>query len=323
MIASVLGALVAGASLGPSALAVDLASKHPPAPAPTTSSTVPVSLQQAILRDYQAYWSAVFGASDPPRPDDPALAQYGAGQALGDVRQVLVSDAAGGLVRRGSQVLDPTVMSVTGHTATVRDCYRDEWLPYALEGNTLGVAPGTLLQEPSVRLRIVTLQLDGTTWKTTSVTPPYEQQRSCGSVAAEQRVIDAVRRYEQVMYSVSLKVPRNPLDPRLKTILAHQNDALGQVEDNIRRDRAQGLVRRRANPSAVEHGSAEVLAYSPAEATVQACFVDDGSVASATTGRVISAPDTSPRSWTYTLVVEDNLWKVASVNEGGRCTVAG
>jgi len=317
LIASVLAALVAYASLGPSALAVDLPSKHPRGPGPTTSSTVPVALQQAILRDYEAYWSVVFGASDPPRPDDPGLAQYGAGQALGDVRQVLVSDAAGGLVRRGSQVLDPTVLSVTGNTATVRDCYRDKWLPYALEGNTLGVPAGTLLEEPSVRLRLVTLQLDGTTWKTTSVTPPYEQQRSCGSLAAEQRVIDAYRRYELAMSTVFSHDNPNPNDARLKAVLTATG--LGYVQQSIRDDAMKGMIRRRSSLQAIERATVEVLSYSSSSATVQSCLLDDGTLTDARSGVVLSAPNTTPATWTYELMVEHGTWKVVGGNEGGPC----
>jgi hypothetical protein len=320
VVAAALGALVAWVALSSSTPAANTLIER--RPATVTSTTVPAALQRAVLRDYEAYWHALFAASDPPRPDDPRLAQYGTGQALGDARQVLASDAAGGLVHRGLQALDPNVTSLTGNTATVRDCYRNDWLPYALQGNTLGLPPGTRLETPSVRLRIVALQLDGSTWKTTASTPAYPQQRSCGTLAAEQRVIDAYKNYERVMYAVSLKAPRDPNDPRLKRVLARQDNALAQVQDNIRRDRAQGLVRRRASPSAIESGRADVVSYTPGSATVQACFVDDGTVTDGATGRTISPPDTTPTSWTYTLVAEPHIWKVAGVTKGGACSLA-
>jgi len=314
-----LAALVACASSSPSALAVGLASKHPGSAA-TTSSMVPAPLQRAILRDYEAYWNALFAASDPPRPDDAALARYGAGSALGDARQVLVSDAAAGVANRGSQVLDPTVMNVTGNTATVRDCYRDNWLPYALQGNALSVARGTLLEKPSVRLRMVTLRLDGATWKTTTVTPAYPQQHSCGPLAAEQRVVNAYKLYERTMSQVFSHDNPSPNDPRLKRILIR--NGLEYLQQSIRDDARKGIARRRSSLRAIDRATVEVVAYSAGGATVRSCLLDDGTLTDARTGAVLSSPSTAPAVWTYQLTLEGGTWKVAGGRKGATCPAA-
>jgi hypothetical protein len=290
-------------------------------PAPTT---IPAKVRRAITDDYQAFWRAVFAAYDPPRPDDPNLARYGSGSALSNLRQALETDAQIGVVRRGNQALDPTVLTVTGATATVRDCYTNNLLSYALAGNSLGVPANTRLENPAPpKLRVATLIQDGGVWKVDGVSPPVEGQRTCGSIKDEQRVIEAYKRYETTMSKVFSKSGPNPKDARLARVLARKNDALKNVQESIRDDAAQNLRRRRSSLDALKAGHAEVASYDHrGSATVQACFVDDGEVANSATNEVVSPPDTTPSNFTIDLTFE-RTWKVLGVEKGGPCTLGG
>lgn len=290
-------------------------------PAPTT---IPAKVRRAVIHDYQAFWRAVSAAYNPPRPDDPNLARYGSGTALSNLRQALETDAQLGVVRRGTQALDPTVLTVTGANATVRDCYTNNLLGYALAGNSLGVPANTRLEDPAPpKLRVATLMQDGGVWKVESVSPPVEQQRTCGSIKDEQAVTDAYNRYETTMSRVFAKDHPNPKDPRLARVLARKNDALKNVQQSIRDDASQNLRRRRSSIHAVRAGRSEVVSYDRrGSATVQACFVDDGQVVNVATGDVVSPPDTAPSMFTVDLTFE-GTWKVLGVANGGPCSLGG
>jgi hypothetical protein len=256
--------------------AADGSTSRPAARESTPSSTIPAKDRAEVLRDYNAFWRALFAAGDPPDPNDPELLKYATGQELLDVQEVLGTAAAGGYVRRGSQQLKPEILEVNAQSATVRDCYRNNWLLYALPGNSAGAPPGSAVEEPTgPQLRIVTLTRDGDGWKVSGVGPPLAEQRSCGSLKQEQRVLSAYERYERVLYAVFSKDNPSPNDPRLKEVLAKGHPELTGVQDDIRQDQGLGIVRRRASPRG--HERAEITAFASNEsALVQTCLVDDG-----------------------------------------------
>jgi hypothetical protein len=288
-------------------------------PAPTT---IPAKVRRAITHDYQAFWHAVFAAYDPPRPDDPNLARYSSGSALSNLRQALETDSQLGVVRRGSQALDPALLTVTGATATVRDCYTNNLLSYALAGNSLGVPANTRLEDPAPpKLRVATLIQDGGVWKVDGVSPPVEEQRTCGSIKDEQRAIEAYKRYHRVLYDVYRDDPPNPNDPRLNTVLAHANSALQHARDGIRQNRDR-IIGRWTSPKSITAGTVEVVSFTRNRAAqLTACFVEDGTQTDRKTREIVSPPSTSPTSWTYDLVVERGRWKVAAEAEGAPCTL--
>ncbi len=286
------------------------------------SATAPKGegIEAQVLEDYRAYWRALFGAGDPPNSSDPALAAHATGQALADAEEVLNSAATGGTVRRGSQVMDPAVTSVESTSAAVRDCYRDNWLLYALEDNFAGVPAGTRLEEPSgPKLRVVTMMLDGDTWKVAVVGPPLTEQRPCGSLAEEQAVVDAYERYHRTLYKVFSEDRPDPEDPRLVKVLARENDALRHERDVIREDRENGVIRSWSSPKALEAERVEIISYTDRVATVRACGVDDGTLTDAQSGEVISPPSTTPMITEFDLVVENGTWKVSGAEEQGPC----
>ncbi len=60
----------------------------------TTSTTAELSDEEAVLAAYEAYWDAWLAASDPPDPDDPALAGVMDGEALAAVVDDLAEKVA-------------------------------------------------------------------------------------------------------------------------------------------------------------------------------------------------------------------------------------
>jgi hypothetical protein len=291
---------------------------------PTPSATtVPAKVQRAIIHDYEVGWNAVFTSSDPPKPDDPRLAQHLSGEFLGQLTETLNNDAAAGTVRRGTQVFDPTVVSVSGASATVRDCYSNNWLIYAAAGNSLGVPEGMRLENPTgPRLRIVTLVQDAGVWKIDQVKPPVVQQRACGSIKDEQKVIDAWKREQRVLRSVYSAKRPNPRDPRLTEVFARQNNALAQVQDKIRTNAKSGRVVRGTSTDAIRAARVELRSYERGKtASIAVCFVDDGAVIDKASGAVLDPPSTTPSLWSFDFALEGNAWKVTSVAKGEPCVL--
>ena len=314
------GIVIASCDPGQASTSPERTRAATPTPSPTT---VPAKVQRAIIHDYEVGWNAVFTSSDPPKPDDARLAQHLSGEFLGQLTETLNNDGAAGTVRRGTQALDPTVQSLNGKSATVRDCYSNNWLVYAAAGNSLGVPEGMRLEDPAgPRLRMVTLVQDAGVWKIDQVNPPVVQQRACGSIKDEQKVIDAWRHYERVLQSVFSSDHPKPRDPRLKGVLAGTNNALKQVQDQIREVTQTGRVVRWTSQAVFRSARAEVQGYERGEvARLSACFIDDGSVMDKATGAAVTPSSTTPNLWSYDFVFESRVWKVASVAKGEPCAL--
>ena len=179
---------------------------------PSPPPTVPLKVRRAIIHDYEAGWNAVFAASDPPKPDAPELSKHLSGDFLGQLTETFNNDAAAGTVRRGTQVLDPTVQSASRVSATVRDRYSNNWLVYAATGNRLGIPEGMRLENPTgPRLRIVTLAQDAGLWKIDQVNPPVIQQRG---LWLDQGRTESHRCLETLRASTSIRLLEQPSRPQ-------------------------------------------------------------------------------------------------------------
>lgn len=103
--------------------------------APTTSTTEPAAggtVEEQIVARYKAFWAARFEANSPPNPDDPALREYGTGEALDQIVAEAQSNKDAGLEFRASDhpagTQRVTVISVDGDRATVQECVVDDGL---------------------------------------------------------------------------------------------------------------------------------------------------------------------------------------------------
>lgn len=141
------------------------------APATTTSSTaattstVPPEHAEVLAR-YRAFWEDAFlVAADPMDPEHPALAEHAANPELEQLQRAFLSRRASGEVIRGTFELSPTIVSVDGDTATVRDCYLDNTGVY-------DAGTGERKDEPSNGARVeilVSLINDGGAWKVSEI----------------------------------------------------------------------------------------------------------------------------------------------------------
>jgi hypothetical protein len=128
--------------------------------APTTTTSEPSATEQAVLRDYRAYWDAYLTASNPMNPENPVLAQHATGPALEALQKGFLALKSAGRIIRGSFDLAPRVVSIDGVTAVVRDCYGDATGIYdAATGERRDTQSGKR------HLATATLRLDGATWK--------------------------------------------------------------------------------------------------------------------------------------------------------------
>ncbi len=157
--------LLLGACGGGSLPAAKHAGASPSTSRPTTSSVVdPAST--AVLAAYRAEWAAFEQASATSNAFDPSLPATMVDPMLQLVRRNLIGDQAAGIVARGTFVLHPRVVSITGSTAVVVDCaYSTSVLVYATSGKP--VPPVTPPENDGVHS---TLVLSGSTWKVSEQT---------------------------------------------------------------------------------------------------------------------------------------------------------
>ena len=101
-------------------------------------------------------------AADPMSPEDSQLRQYATGEELQHVGGAFVARKSAGQVIRGTLDLAPTLISIAGDQATVRDCYFDHTRVYNATTNQPDSPEDTVRQ-----LITATLQRDSATglWK--------------------------------------------------------------------------------------------------------------------------------------------------------------
>jgi hypothetical protein len=126
----------------------------------TTTTSEPSATEQAVLRDYRAYWDAYLAASNPMNPENPVLAEHATGPALEKLQRAFLAFKSAGKIIRGTLDLAPRVVSIDGETATVRDCYGDGTGVYdAATGKREDTASGKR------HLATATLHLENGIWK--------------------------------------------------------------------------------------------------------------------------------------------------------------
>jgi hypothetical protein len=91
----------------------------------TTTTVDPT--KAAILAAYRAEWADVIAVDTvfPVHPQDPRLAQHAMGKQLTAIQQALTRLNVMSHYEKGQTELSPTVASIDGATATVRDCIFD------------------------------------------------------------------------------------------------------------------------------------------------------------------------------------------------------
>jgi len=122
-----------------------------------------MSSDGAVLAAYRAFWAAYLQAANPMSPLAPALAAHASGSELATVAKAFLAYKDAGDVIRGTFDLDPTVASVNGPNAVVRDCYGDNTHLYGPSGAQLDTSSGKR------HLIAVDLQLNGT-WRVSQIT---------------------------------------------------------------------------------------------------------------------------------------------------------
>jgi hypothetical protein len=107
-----------------------------PTPSPTRSV-------DPVVAAYLAYWDAVIHANATANPGDPPLARHIAGTELAAVRNSIRLNRVQGLSVRGSVTHQPRLVSTTGDSATVEDCYdTSAWSPVEIKtGKGVGSEP--------------------------------------------------------------------------------------------------------------------------------------------------------------------------------------
>ena len=88
----------------------------------STGPTTTADPSGAILTAYRAHWADVIEAGKTADPRSPRLDDHATGEVLKTVRDNYRQLQADGEVVRGTVRLHPSVTSVSGSTATVRDC---------------------------------------------------------------------------------------------------------------------------------------------------------------------------------------------------------
>jgi hypothetical protein len=90
-----------------------------------TGTTAASAEEAAVVAAYEAHWQALLAAGDPPDPQSPGLAETMTGDALRSAQNFMSTNAAEGLVLRGTYTHEADVTSVTDTTATIEDCGED------------------------------------------------------------------------------------------------------------------------------------------------------------------------------------------------------
>ena len=127
--------------------------------ATSTSSAGPATTtdpSQAILSAYRAFWADVIEAGKTADWQSPRLDDHAIDRALANVRRDYQRLQANGEVVRGTVRLHPSVVSVQGTTAVVRDCNdATDFLRYDAKTGVPKEQRKTDIAEAEVTLRLV------------------------------------------------------------------------------------------------------------------------------------------------------------------------
>lgn len=136
----------------------------------TTSTTVPAE-NEAVLRDYRAFWDDFLAVTGTLTPE-PRLSAHATGAELDQLNNLVMGNKLHGTISKGTLDLAPKVQSVLGDTAVVKDCVDDHTGLYKADtGQRLDT------DDPQRQSYLVTMKKVGDVWKASDV-----DQREVGCV---------------------------------------------------------------------------------------------------------------------------------------------
>ena len=128
---------------------------------PTTSTT---TVEDTVVVAWRHYWDIYVAVASEMKLPDARLAEVATGEELRQLGGGFLAFSSKGEIFKGTIDLDPKVVSITGSTATLRDCYLSAILGYdKATGKPEGSAP------TQRTLVTVTLQLEGGVWKVAAI----------------------------------------------------------------------------------------------------------------------------------------------------------
>jgi hypothetical protein len=125
------------------------------APDDTTTSAAPTttSLEDEVIRDYEAANAALSAAGNPPNPNHPDLLRYWTGDALAFMQSRLTQLQANNVGAENTVETHPVVRSLSGDTAQLDDCFVDHTQLINLATNEPVGDPGTTTQNAEVQMQ--------------------------------------------------------------------------------------------------------------------------------------------------------------------------
>ena len=140
-----------------------------------TGTSEPDDAGAAAVAAYEANWSNLLAAADPPDPESPALDEHATGEMLAHFRDTLERYAAEGLVLRGTMEFDAEAVEVTEERAVVEDCGLDK--TEVVVAATGDVANASDDEPDGTRADLV---MEDGVWKVTAL---HEDPEVCGDAA--------------------------------------------------------------------------------------------------------------------------------------------
>jgi hypothetical protein len=126
----------------------------------TSAEEARAEIEADVIAGYEAGWTALVRAGEPPDPDAAHLADHLVGDQLDRTKGVLHEHKAEGLVIRGTYEFDAVVTDLGDDTATVEDCGLNQL--EAVSADTGEVVDTSDDQRDGI---VADLVLDGGTWK--------------------------------------------------------------------------------------------------------------------------------------------------------------
>jgi len=121
---------------------------------PASSTTAALTPEEEVLRDYQLATDAGIAASNPPNPEHPDLVRYWGDDALALSQSDIGQWQGLGIGMISEVEVDAAVVTLTGDTAVVRDCFTDTTRSIELAtGETSEPGSTTQLVEVSLERR--------------------------------------------------------------------------------------------------------------------------------------------------------------------------
>lgn len=123
----------------------------------------------ALVTDYEAFWTALLDASDPPDPDNPVLEAHATDEELERARTVLIARRQAGEALRGSYDHDIAVTTIGDEDAELTDCLIAQTALFDLRSGTEKSRDPSLPQSLTV-----TLRQEAGTWKVALIEPNHQ-----------------------------------------------------------------------------------------------------------------------------------------------------